>query len=149
MPCSLPVHVLCNREGCFASENMNNARSESWPLVQRSYIKFTCEQTRWRSICFVMNLFFVFFCFVLFFSYRAAQRSTGGRYFCPNGYNRKKMTDFLSIWLSCSHSSAWYCMSSPSSVSHIIHKNMTNKVLLVLLCMKYLYDSQTWNRDVY
>lgn len=58
MLCNLPAHVLCNTEGCFASENMNNARGESWPLVQRSYIKFTRYQSRWHNICFVMNVFF-------------------------------------------------------------------------------------------
>lgn len=40
-------------------------------------------------------LFLVFFALFFVFSYRAAQRSTGGRYFCPNGYNRKKWQIFF------------------------------------------------------
>lgn len=87
MSCSLPVHVLCNTEGCFASENMNNARSESWPLVQRSYIKFTCYYSRWHNICFVMNVF----------SFHEELHS--GIFACVTKDCRGNENSFLSVWL--------------------------------------------------
>ena len=141
MPCSLPVHVLCNREGCFASENMNNARGESWPLVQRSYIKFTCYQSRWHSICFVMNVLVLFF-------YRAARHSTVGRHFFGLlGFNGKEWV----IFRQCDFPALIHHLSKlfPSSILHIIHKDMTTEVSPELFCMKFLNDYPAWNRGVY
>lgn len=121
-PClvALPVCVLHNTEGCFASENMNNARSESWPLVQRSYIKFTCYQSRWHNIRFVLNVFFLLF----FFIHNAA----GSRHVILLFIyikRKRKERGFGSTWLSHSHSSAWYHVLSSTS---LIGMKITKKV---------------------
>lgn len=63
------------------------------------------------------------------------------------GFNGKEWV----IFLQCDFLALIHHLSKlfPSSILHIIHKDMTTEVSPVLFCMKFLNDYQAWNRGVY